>query len=100
MQFRPDGGDAGFDARRAAAAAASPFSVPSCSSLMLSFSLSLSLSLSPFAGSPSIYHFLFFFLSFLALVAPCVLQKRCPACFCDRDHFFLIKIFMHLLVWE
>jgi hypothetical protein len=41
MQFRPDGGDAGFDARRAAAAAASSFSVPSCSSLMLSLSLSL-----------------------------------------------------------
>jgi len=66
MQFRPDGGDAGFDARRAAAAAASSFSVPSCSSLMLSLSLC--------AGSTSIY-LLSVFLSFLALVAPCVWRR-------------------------
>jgi hypothetical protein len=85
MQFRPDGGDAGFDARRAAAAAAaSSFSVPSCSSLMLSLSLSLSLC----AGSPSIYLLSVFLSFFLSLGCAMCLQKRCPACCCDRDDFF------------
>jgi hypothetical protein len=99
MQFRPDGGDAGFDARRAAAAAASSFSVPSCSSLMLSLSLSLSLSLCVQALHLSTY-FLFFFLSFLALVAPCVCRRGALAVVVTGTIFFLIKIFMHLLVWE
>jgi hypothetical protein len=86
MQFRPDGGDAGFDARRAAAAAASSFSVPSCSSLMLSLSLSLSLSLC--AGSTSIYLLSVFLSFFLSLGCAMCLQKRCPGCCCDRDDFF------------
>jgi hypothetical protein len=93
MQFRPDGGDAGFDARRAAAAAASSFSVPSCSSLMLSLSLSVqALHLSTY--------FLFLFLSFLAFVAPCVCRRGALPVVVTGTIFFLIKIFMHLLVWE
>lgn len=62
-------------------------------------SCSLSLSLSVQALHLSTY-FLFFFLSFFALVAPCVCRRGALPVVVAGTIFFLIKIFMHLLVWE